>query len=74
MVITFNITTSESNIIAEQYGYNASIHPNKDAFVLEQFKIFGRTCIEAKAFQVALESEKVKTKASIENTKASISF
>lgn len=74
MKITFDITTEESDIIAEQFAYNANVNPDKEDFVLEQFKKFGRDCILSKAAQMAYSERKTADEKLIESTRASISF
>lgn len=74
MKITFDITDPESDIIAEEYGYNADTHGDKSEFVLEQFKIFGRKCIESKAFRDTYKAKEIEVKDSVDAAKAAISF
>lgn len=74
MTINFEITDSETDIIAEQYGYDSKVHGDKNAFVLEKFKEFGRVCILSKARQEAEFTEKVNTQTVIDSAKVSISF
>lgn len=74
MKISFDITTEESDIIAEQYAYNPDASGDKEEFVLEQFKKFGRDCIisyKSNAILVISESYK---QSEIDTAKAAISF
>lgn len=72
MKITFDILDSERDTIADLYGYDGSI--DKDEFVLEKFKEFGRSCIvseEERKASLTLEQDK---KDAVEAKKAAISF
>lgn len=72
MKITFDILDSERDTIAASYGYNGST--DKDEFVLDLFKEFGRNCIlsdEEGKVSVDLEQEK---KDILETKKSTISF
>lgn len=72
MKINFDILDSEADIIAAQYAYDGKT--NRDEFVLEQFKKFGRTCIlsdEERKSSITLEQAK---KDILEAKIAAISF
>lgn len=72
MKITFDILDSEAGLIATQYGYDGST--DRDEFVLEQFKQFGRDCIASQASRVASLAAEIQKNSSVEAAKASTSF
>lgn len=72
MEITFDILDSEADLIATQYGYDGST--DRDEFVLEQFKQFGRDCIASQASRVASLAAEIQTKTAVDSAKSSTSF
>lgn len=74
MEINFKILDSETDCIAEQYAYNPDTNGDKEGFVLELFKKFGRDCILSKASREASLEAGLQTNKSVDNARAAISF
>lgn len=72
MKIEFDILDTEADIIAAEYGFDGA--SDRDAFVLEIFKDFGRTCLLSKVKREIVATQEVEKQADLDSAKTSISF